>query len=115
MDRATPLQQQSVTPAPAPAFARAGVREAWFGRCASARFGEVARLAKDKSGVAAIEYGLLCALIALAVVTGITQVGSEVSDGYSHVEEEVAKATGNKGGNGKDRGKGNDKGNGKNK
>ena len=91
---------------PAPAFAPNGVRNAWFGYCSSARFGAAARLVRDKSGVAAIEYALLCALLGLAIVTGVTQVGGEVSESYTHVEEEVAKATGNKGGNGKGKGKG---------
>jgi pilus assembly protein Flp/PilA len=72
-----------------------------------------ARLLKDKTGVAAIEYGLLSALIGVALVTGVTEVGSGVSEGFTQVEEEVAKAVGNKGGNGKGRGKGKGKGKGK--
>ena len=91
---------------PAPAFAPNGVRNAWFGQCTSARFGAAARLLRDRSGVAAIEYALLSALVGLAIVTGVTQVGTGVSEGFTHVEEEVGKAVGNKGGNGKGKGKG---------
>lgn len=106
MNKETWPQPEQVDEDPAPAFGPNAIRNAWFGSCSSARFGAAARLIKDKSGVAAIEYGLLCALIALAVVTGITEVGSGVNQGFTEIEEEVAIATGNEKGNGKGKGKG---------
>lgn len=38
----------------------------------------LARFAKDESGATAIEYGLIAALIALAVIGGATTIGSEL-------------------------------------
>ena len=35
-----------------------------------------ARFLKDESGATAIEYGLIAALIALAIMAGATQIGS---------------------------------------
>lgn len=37
-----------------------------------------ARFAKDESGATAIEYGLIAALIALAVITGATAIGTQL-------------------------------------
>ncbi len=37
-----------------------------------------ARFAKDESGATAIEYGLIAALIALAVITGAGLIGDEL-------------------------------------
>ncbi len=38
-----------------------------------------ARFAKCESGATAIEYGLIAALIGVAIITAVTQVGTDVS------------------------------------
>jgi pilus assembly protein Flp/PilA len=38
----------------------------------------IARLLRDKCGAAAIEYGLIVALIARAIVAGATTVGTQI-------------------------------------
>jgi pilus assembly protein Flp/PilA len=43
------------------------------------------RLVKDRSGVAAIEYGLIAALIAVAAVTIMGTVGTNLSSTFSTV------------------------------
>ena len=43
------------------------------------------KLIKDESGVTAIEYGLIAALIAVAAVTVMTQVGTGLSGTFSRV------------------------------
>jgi pilus assembly protein Flp/PilA len=43
------------------------------------------RLIKDESGVTAIEYGLIAALIAVAAVTVMTTVGTNLSSTFSKV------------------------------
>ena len=49
----------------------------------------VKRFVKDDGGVTAIEYGLIAALIALAIIAGVTTVGSNLSEVFS----DVAKGT----------------------
>jgi pilus assembly protein Flp/PilA len=44
---------------------------------------------KDESGVTAIEYGLIAALIALAIIAGVTTVGSNLSGLFSEVAASV--------------------------
>jgi pilus assembly protein Flp/PilA len=43
------------------------------------------KLIKDESGVTAIEYGLIAALIAVAAVTVMTTVGTNLSSTFSKV------------------------------
>ena len=43
------------------------------------------KLIKDESGVTAIEYGLIAALIAVAAVTVMTSVGTGLSTTFSRV------------------------------
>jgi pilus assembly protein Flp/PilA len=43
------------------------------------------RLCKDKSGVTAIEYGLIASLIAVAIITAVTMVGTDVSSVFGNV------------------------------
>jgi pilus assembly protein Flp/PilA len=38
----------------------------------------IARFVKDESGATAIEYGLIAALIALAIITAVTLVGTNL-------------------------------------
>ena len=39
----------------------------------------VSRLMKDESGATAIEYGLIAALIAVVIITGLTSVGTNLN------------------------------------
>ena len=45
-----------------------------------ARSGSVRRLMEETSGVTAIEYGLIAALIAIAAIVAMTSVGTSLSD-----------------------------------
>ena len=40
---------------------------------------------KDEEGVTAIEYGLIAALIAIAIIAGVTVIGTQLSDTFSTV------------------------------
>ncbi len=44
-----------------------------------------ARFMKDESGATAIEYGLIAALIAVAIITAVTALGTGVSDTFDEV------------------------------
>ena len=44
-----------------------------------------ARFAKDESGATAIEYGLIAALIALAIVAGATTLGNSLGNQFDYV------------------------------
>jgi pilus assembly protein Flp/PilA len=47
---------------------------------------------KDESGATAVEYGLIAALIAVAVIVGATALGSATGNTMSDVASEVGKA-----------------------
>jgi pilus assembly protein Flp/PilA len=49
-----------------------------------------ARFVKDESGATAIEYGLIAALIALAIITGATALGGSIGDKFQEVADELA-------------------------
>ena len=40
---------------------------------------------KDESGATAIEYGLIAALIAVVIITGVTAVGTKLSTVFSNL------------------------------
>ena len=46
----------------------------------------------DESGATAIEYGLIAALIAVAMIAGATQLGQSIDDKFSDVADELDKA-----------------------
>lgn len=50
---------------------------------------EFARFAMDESGATAIEYGLIGALISIAIITGATQVGTNVGALFNSVATQV--------------------------
>ncbi len=50
-----------------------------------------ARFAKDESGATAIEYGLIAALISIAIITAATTLGSNISATFSKVADNVNK------------------------
>ena len=45
----------------------------------------IARLIKDESGATAIEYGLIASLIAVAVITAVSNVGSKTGATFNKV------------------------------
>ena len=47
---------------------------------------------KDESGATAIEYGLIAALIALAVIGGARALGTQVGDTFNDVAEAMKNA-----------------------
>ncbi|HAY06077.1 MAG TPA: Flp family type IVb pilin [Hyphomonas sp.] len=51
-----------------------------------------ARFLKDESGATAIEYGLIAALIAVAIIGGVTALGSNSGAAFNKVAVEIAKA-----------------------
>jgi pilus assembly protein Flp/PilA len=50
-----------------------------------ARSGTVRRLMEDRSGVTAIEYGLIAALIAVAAIIAMTAVGTSLTNVFNTV------------------------------
>ncbi len=48
-----------------------------------------ARFIKDESGATAIEYGLIAALIAVAIITGATALGSALDSAFSGIGAKV--------------------------
>jgi pilus assembly protein Flp/PilA len=47
----------------------------------------------DKSGITAIEYGLIAALIAVAIIAGVRSLGRGLSNTFSSVNSELAKGS----------------------
>lgn len=45
----------------------------------------------DESGATAIEYGLIAALIAVAIITAATALGSNLSSTFNSIATQVAK------------------------
>jgi pilus assembly protein Flp/PilA len=52
-----------------------------------------ANFVKDESGATAIEYGLIAALIALAIVVGATALGNALNKQFSNISTELNKST----------------------
>ncbi|MGF7053263.1 pilus assembly protein Flp/PilA [Bosea sp. OAE752] len=51
-----------------------------------------ARFVKDESGATAIEYGLIAALIAVAAITAMTQIGTDLSGLFNRIAARLASA-----------------------
>lgn len=51
-----------------------------------------ARFAKDESGATAIEYGLIAALIALAIVAGAGAIGDQLKITFGTIEDTLTGA-----------------------
>lgn len=47
------------------------------------------RLAHDESGVTAIEYGLIAALVAVAIVVGVTALGDNLGTLFNDIAGEI--------------------------
>ena len=45
----------------------------------------IRRFVKDESGVTAIEYGLIASLIAVAIITTVTLVGSDLNVTFQNI------------------------------
>jgi len=45
----------------------------------------VSRFLKDESGATAIEYGLIAALIAVVIITGVTAVGTKLNSSFTNI------------------------------
>ncbi|WP_114389002.1 Flp family type IVb pilin [Notoacmeibacter marinus] len=52
----------------------------------------IARFAKDESGATAIEYGLIAALIAVAIIGAVSAVGTNLSSKFNTIASEISKA-----------------------
>jgi len=50
----------------------------------------VLRFLKDNSGVTAIEYGLIAALIAVVIITAVTAVGTNLTGTFNSVAGALA-------------------------
>ena len=48
-----------------------------------------ARFVKDQSGATAIEYGLIAALVSIAIIGGLTQLGSKLSSNFNNVSAQL--------------------------
>ena len=48
------------------------------------------RFIKDESGATAIEYGLIAALIAVAIIAGATQLGTTLNAKFADIAGEVS-------------------------
>ena len=53
-----------------------------------------ARFMKDESGATAIEYGLIAALISVALIGGATALGSQLNNTFNFLEGELDGANG---------------------
>ncbi len=52
----------------------------------------VTRFIKDESGATAIEYGLIAALIGVAIIVGATAIGSNVNGRFEQIASSVGSA-----------------------
>lgn len=52
----------------------------------------VSRFVRCESGATAIEYGLIAALLSVAIITVLVQVGTELSTTYTRVKDALATA-----------------------
>lgn len=54
----------------------------------------VTRFLKDESGATAIEYGLIAALIAVVIISGVSILGTNLNDKFQSVADKVSAAGG---------------------
>lgn len=52
----------------------------------------VVRFAKNESGATAIEYGLIAALIAVAIIGGVTQLGTTLNTKFNSISTALSNA-----------------------
>lgn len=53
------------------------------------------RFAADESGATAIEYGLIAALIAVAIITALNTLSGKLQNTFNYVGNQLASATSN--------------------
>ncbi|MGY5807292.1 Flp family type IVb pilin [Rhizobium sp. LEGMi198b] len=51
------------------------------------------RFLKDESGATAIEYGLIAALISVAIITGATTLGNTLSNTFTNISNKMDTAS----------------------
>ena len=49
----------------------------------------VKKFLKDQSGATAIEYGLIATLIALAIITAVTNLGTKLSSSFDNISSSL--------------------------
>jgi len=49
----------------------------------------ISRFVRDESGATAIEYGLIAALIAVVIITGVTAVGTNLSQTFNSLSTKL--------------------------
>jgi pilus assembly protein Flp/PilA len=49
----------------------------------------ISRFIRDESGATAIEYGLIAALVAVVIITGLTAVGTKLSTTLTNVSTSI--------------------------
>jgi pilus assembly protein Flp/PilA len=52
----------------------------------------ISRFVRDESGATAIEYGLIAALIAVVIITGVTAVGTSLNTKFNAISTSVTSA-----------------------
>ena len=52
----------------------------------------VSRFVKDETGVTAIEYGLIAALIAVVIIASVTLVGTQLTAVFTKIQTSLAAA-----------------------
>jgi len=53
----------------------------------------ILRFVKDERGVTAIEYGLIATLIAVAIITAVTSVGTKLTSTFSTIAGDLTTTT----------------------
>ena len=54
----------------------------------------VNRFAQDESGATAIEYGLIAALVAVAIITAVTTLGDRITATFDEISGQLVEAGG---------------------
>jgi pilus assembly protein Flp/PilA len=54
---------------------------------------KLARFFKDESGATAIEYGLIAALIAVAIITAVTSLGNNAGATFNDIANNMVSAS----------------------
>ena len=49
----------------------------------------ISRFFRDESGATAIEYGLIAALIAVVIITGVTAVGTKLNSSFTNISTAI--------------------------
>ncbi|MBS3928430.1 MAG: Flp family type IVb pilin [Sphingomonadales bacterium] len=53
------------------------------------------KLLADNTGTAAVEYGVICGLMVVGLLAGVTGLGAEVGSSFNDTAAKVQNATGN--------------------